>query len=163
MKQKNGFTLIELLVVVLIIAILSAVALPQYQKAVEKARLAEALNMIGTLQRAVASYKLANPTMVATAEFLGNSASHNGVLDVEVGGALDCTASSGTACASRYFTYSLTWQDSWYLSAHRTDGSYQLYLSSGDGTTWSRRCVYNNATGSNICDMMQADGWTKSV
>lgn len=47
--NKKGFTLVELLAVVLIVAILSGVALPQYRKVVEKARLSEAESMMRTI------------------------------------------------------------------------------------------------------------------
>ncbi|MBP5617167.1 MAG: prepilin-type N-terminal cleavage/methylation domain-containing protein [Elusimicrobiaceae bacterium] len=57
MKNVKGFTLIELLVVVFIIGILAAVSLPQYQRAVTKAKIAAMMPMLDAVIQGQQIYK----------------------------------------------------------------------------------------------------------
>ena len=82
--NKKAFTLIELLVVVLIIGILAAVALPQYQKAVAKSQAMQGLTLLKSVAQAAETYHLANGTypeslddLDITVPFTGRTPWHN--------------------------------------------------------------------------------------
>lgn len=65
--NNKGFTLIELLVVVLIIGILAAIALPQYELSVEKTRASQALVALRSLKDSMERERLARgqyPTVI---------------------------------------------------------------------------------------------------
>ncbi len=105
--SMKGFTLIELLVVVLIIGILSAVALPQYQKAVMKSRYSTLKYLTQSIANAQEVYYLAN----------GQYADDFEKLDIQL--------PSNYTSKPNTHTYQYAWGD---CVTYNVDGSTPLYM-----------------------------------
>lgn len=89
-----GFSLVEMLMVVLIIGVLTAVALPNYARSIEKSRATEAMNLIKALNDAVYAYAAEHNTCPESFS----------KLLVEVPGTPN---TAGTEVSGKYFTYKL--------------------------------------------------------
>ena len=122
MKNKvvctKGFTLIEILIVVLILGILAAIALPKYQKAVEKSRTVEAILTLKYMHKQGAICELENSPQEC------DLIKTNRDLGIEMPEGMTCNITSDEEiCCNQFWCYSnnsLSWGDNWASPSPKT-------------------------------------------
>ncbi|WP_458402013.1 type IV pilin protein [Candidatus Avelusimicrobium sp.] len=135
----KGFTLIELLVVVLIIGILSAVALPQYNRAVDRSRASELYVVANDMRKAMEIYYLAN-----------GDAGNIALQDLEVGYNLTNCHPVGSSNVCYINGYLWIEQSGTNWTIRRSNPSFGI----GGVRDHLDFCSSDNQRGENVCKML---------
>lgn len=158
-----GFTLIELLVVVLIIGILASVALPQYQKAVEKSRAAEAIQNLKVLRDQQALCILVNGDSGSCMQGSDDDNLFTNI-DIEIKSTEKPLFDTGWKPTSGPVTKNFEYYaDGQYVGAiRRPDGKYQLettsYQSNYEDIEVNNIVCFNNSDEKDWCKMFGGEG-----
>jgi len=161
--MKKGFTLIELLVVVLIIGILSAIALPQYEKAVEKTRLTEVVQNISHLQKAIDIYLLENGGYPSSRITFFSSTGKD-ILNIDVTSGMECSVGG---CRTKYFWYS-AYCDASYCDILADRGlqdnkNYSFRVEKAKGSDeWIKECSYDPKA-EYLCASLESQGYARTA
>lgn len=145
LMKTNGFTLIELLVVVLVIGILAAVAMPQYERAVEKSRVSEAVARTRAIWTAQQAYLMSNgsyATDLADLDltFTGTPTNAGGTPSLNTKD-YSCRAVNAGATADNAFGIGV---------CRRNGKPYAIYYARGDEQL---ACYYDNDEGEKWCQI----------
>ena len=128
MKNKKAFTLIEMLTVVLIVGILTAVALPQYSRAIKKSRATEAIAMLRVIhdsgERLAASFGYRNFQSIPTSKAVFTR------LDMFDSSTISCSLANTTMTCEHYKYFLNPGKP--YITAQSIDGNTDFYLSRKD-------------------------------
>jgi prepilin-type N-terminal cleavage/methylation domain-containing protein len=117
-KNNKGFTMMEIMVVVVLIAILSMFAIPQYIKVTEQQRGVEALNLLSAIGKAEERFFVINEAY--TEDF--------SELDLDLIDSDTKQAASGTTYSNGSFSFVLSGinDDTGKITATRATGTYFL-------------------------------------
>ncbi len=128
-KNKQAFTLIELLVVVLIIGILAAVALPQYQVTALKARTVKYIPLLNAMEMAQNAYYLEH----------GSYASNRNDLDLQ---------------ANPNIVWGYGGNFAIYGKAEVQEGALQLQWNWRRSPPWDHKCIPFTPVATQVCQLL---------
>ncbi|ACC98571.1 PilE-like protein [Elusimicrobium minutum Pei191] len=156
--MKKGFTLIELLVVVLIIGILAAIALPQYQNSVLKSRFAQAYIMVKAMGDAQERFFLQSGAYAEKFE----------ELDIDISGTITSCgdADEGSECKqNNNFIYRLRGPSSGMVQARMAVGNKSIATLEYYPNRQERNCIVRSSSeqGHKLCKSLGGKQWPSNT